>query len=85
MALAASSVATCAGVRFQPTAPRFCRSCSSLRAPMMSVATVGPLQQPVQRDLRDGLAGLRGDRVQRIDDLVERTRRRPADRSRSTT
>ena len=28
-------------VRFQPTAPRFCFSCSSLRAPMTTVDTVG--------------------------------------------
>src|SRR5580692_1175147 len=39
--LAASSLATCSLVRFQPTAPRFWRSCSSLRAPMMTLATVG--------------------------------------------
>ena len=30
------------------------------------------LQQPVQRDLRHGLAGLGGHDVERIDDLVER-------------
>ena len=40
-ALAASSFATCSGVSVQPTAPRFWRSCSSLRAPMMTLATVG--------------------------------------------
>ena len=38
---------------------------------MMTVATRGPLQQPVERDLRHGLAGLRGDLVERVDDVVE--------------
>ena len=57
-ALAASSFATCSGVSFQPTAPRFCRSCSSLRAPMITRRHGRPLQQPVERDLRHGLAGL---------------------------
>ena len=70
-ALAASSLATCSGVRFQPTAPRFWRSCSSLRAPMMTFATRRPLQQPVERDLRHGLAGLLRDLVERVDDPVE--------------
>src|SRR5262249_235946 len=41
VALAASRVATCAAVRFQPTAPRFWRSCSSFRAPTMTLATLG--------------------------------------------
>ena len=41
VALAASSLATWSLVRFQPTEPRFWRSCSSLRAPMMTLATVG--------------------------------------------
>ncbi len=40
-ALAASSFAICSGVRFQPIAPRFWRSCSSFRAPMITVETVG--------------------------------------------
>ena len=31
----------------------------------------GALQQPVQRDLRDRLAGLPGDLVQRIDHVVQ--------------
>ena len=31
-----------------------------------------PLQHPVQRDLRNGLARLPGDLVQRIDDAVEK-------------
>ena len=70
-ALAASSAATCSGVSDQPTAPRFWRSCSSLRAPMITEDTVGRLQQPVDGDLRHGLAGLGGDLVQRVDDPVE--------------
>jgi hypothetical protein len=32
----------------------------------------GPLQQPVQSDLRHGLAGLLVDLVQRIDNLIEK-------------
>ena len=39
--LAASSFATCSGVRLQPTASRFSRSCYSSRAPTITVATVG--------------------------------------------
>jgi len=39
--LALSSLSTCSGVSDQPTAPRFWRSCSSLRAPMMTDETVG--------------------------------------------
>ena len=59
--------ATCSGVRFQPTAPRLSRSCSSLRAPMMTVDDRGPLQQPVERNLRHRLAGLLRHRVERVD------------------
>ena len=59
------------GVSFQPTAPRFCRSCSSLRAPMITLDTVGRCEQPVERDLRHGLAGLLRDGVERVDDAVE--------------
>ena len=71
VALAASSWATCVGVRFQPTAPRFWRSCSSLRAPMMTFATVGRCEQPVERDLRHGLARFLGDCVEGVDDPVD--------------
>lgn len=33
-------LATCSGVRFQPTAPRFYGNCSSFRAPTITLATV---------------------------------------------
>jgi len=39
--LASSSFATCSDVNRHPSAPRFCISCSSLRAPMTRVETVG--------------------------------------------
>ncbi len=39
--LASSSFATCSGVNRHPSAPMFCISCSSLRAPMTRVETVG--------------------------------------------
>ena len=38
---------------------------------MTTVETRGPLQQPVQRDLRHALAGFLRHGVQRIHDLVE--------------
>src|ERR1700730_13042505 len=41
IALAASNFAICSRVNFQPTEWRFCRSCSSLRAPTITLATVG--------------------------------------------
>ena len=37
----------------------------------MTVGDGRPLQQPVERDLRHGLAGLAGDLVERVDHLVE--------------
>ncbi len=46
-------------------------SCASLRAPMITEDTVGALQQPVDGDLRHGLAGLGGDRVERVDHAEE--------------
>ena len=63
-ALAASSRATCPGVSDHPTAPRLSRSCRSSRAPIMTVETVGRRKQPVEGDLRHGLAGLGGDGVE---------------------
>ena len=70
-ALAASSLATCSGVSFQPTAPRFWRSCSSLRAPMMTVDTVGRCSSQLSAICGTVLPVSARDRVERIDDAVE--------------
>ena len=39
--LAASNFATCAEDKFHPSAAKFCRSCSSFRAPTITVETDG--------------------------------------------
>ena len=70
-ALAASSLATCSRVRFQPTAPRFSRSCCSLRAPMMTVATVGRCSSQLRAICGTVLPVSRGDLVDGVDDLVD--------------
>ena len=70
-ALAASSRAICSEVRFQPKAARLSRSCSSLRAPRMIGRDSRPLQEPVECDLRNGLAGLGGYFVERIHNGIE--------------
>ena len=72
-ALAASSLVPFArAVRVQPTAPRFCISCSSLRAPMMTFATVGRCKQPIERDLRDRSCSVSaGHLVEGVDHLIE--------------
>ena len=62
--------ARCSGASAQPTAPRFCISCSSLRAPMMT-RPPWPLQQPVQGDLCVRPAGLGRDLVHDIDDAEQ--------------
>ena len=69
--LAASSLAICSGVRFQPTAPRFCRSCSSLRAPMMTFATVGAASSQLKAICGTVLPVSAGDRVDGVDHSEE--------------
>jgi hypothetical protein len=49
--MAIRTILTCSGVRFQPTAPTFCRSCSSLRAPpcgkrTFSIRRITEVRQP---------------------------------------
>src|ERR1035437_1797602 len=41
VSLAASREAICSSVSFHPAAPKFCRNCSSLRAPRITLETVG--------------------------------------------
>src|SRR5438132_6643977 len=57
-ALASSSALICSGVNAQPTAPRFCRNCSSLRAPMMTDDTVGHCKSRLMANVAQASEGL---------------------------
>ena len=67
MALAASNLDICSGVRLQPTALRFCLSCSSLQRANDNRCNARSLKQPVQCDLRDRFICLGRHFVQTID------------------
>ena len=71
VALAASSRATCAGGQVPADGAEVLPQLLLVARADDDGRDRGPLQQPVERDLRHRLAGLRGDLVERVDDPVE--------------
>jgi hypothetical protein len=68
--LTASGLATCSLARFQPMEPRFWRSYSSLRAPMMTLAAVGRCRSQLSEILQSGLARFFRDFFDGVYDLL---------------
>ena len=78
VSLAASSTATCRiASRFQPTAPRLSRSSLLVSRPDDNGGNGGPLEKPVECDLRHFLSGFLRHGIRRIHDLVNVPRQSP--------